>query len=154
MKTSDTLSKDKTSVESIALKYGLFTALGLTSFFLFMYVIGLSDIIELRSLNFFILITMLWLAIKAYMKDHPGNVYMQTLGLGVMTTAIGVIPFAIFIFIYLQVDTEFMTYIVENEMFGQYLNPYILGFLIAFEGCLSGFFISFALMQYLKRKNV
>lgn len=146
--------KDKTSKEYIAVKYGLITFGGLVAYFLIMKIVGLVHVVELRSLNFIIMITGVWLAFKEYKKSHPkGLGYFDGLGLGIQTTAISVIPFALFIFFYLQLNPAFMELIKANEMFGYQLNPYLLAFLIAFEGSLSGFFIAFALMQYMKRKT-
>ncbi|MDN5201422.1 DUF4199 domain-containing protein [Fulvivirgaceae bacterium BMA10] len=152
MKTLKILT-DKHSMEGIAFKYGLLTFGGLLVFFLIMKFVGLVHIVELRSLNFLIMITGVWFALKTYEKEHSGEmIYFRGLGLGALTTVFAVIPFALFLFIYLQFDQGFMLMIRQHEMFGQYLNPYIVSFLIAFEGSLSGFFIAFTLMQYMKKK--
>ena len=146
--------KDKSSIEYIAVKYGLMTFGGLVAYFLLMKVIGLVHIVELRSLNFLIMVTGVWLAFREYKKYHnEGLAYFNGLGLGIRTTVVSVIPFALFIFFYLQLDPVFMETIRANEMFGYHLNPYLLAFLIAFEGSLSGFFIAYTLMQYMKRKS-
>ncbi len=145
--------KDKTSEEYLAVKYGLLTFLGLVAYFLLMKLIGLVHVVELRSLNFIIMVTGVWLAFRQYKKTHKkGLAYFNGLGLGIKTTVISVVPFALFIFFYLQLNPSFMQVIKENEMFGYQLNPYLLAFLIAFEGSLSGFFIAFTLMQYMKGK--
>ncbi len=144
---------DKTSKSYLAVKFGLSTFLGLVAYFLLMKLVGLVHVVELRSLNFIIMVTGVWLAFRQYNKIHkPGLTYFNALGLGIQTTAFSVIPFALFIFCYLQFNPSFMQVIKENEMFGYQLNPYLLSFLIAFEGCLSGFFIAYTLMQYMKGK--
>jgi len=144
------MASNNLSVEKVAIKYGLIIFLSLVLYFLFMKLIGLFEIHELRGLNFFILIAGIWKALTYYKKK--GNLeFFEGIGLGSLTALIGVIPFAIFIFFYLQVDSQFLANIKEHESFGQYLNPYILAFLIAFEGGISGVLVSFGMMQYLKK---
>jgi len=140
------------SFEKIAVKYGVLTLIGLVGYFLVMKIFGLVDIIELRALNFVILTFGVWSALKEFLKQTGDEVvYLRSLALGVFVSLIAVAPFAVFILFYMQFDAAFMQHVIENEMFGQYLNPFIVGFLIFFEGMLSGFFIAFTLMQYLKK---
>lgn len=142
---------EKSLIQIIALKFGMIILFFLIGFFFLMKLIGLVHIVELRSLNFFIMVAGVWLAIKAYKKDQPNGIaYMDGLGLGIRTILYAVIPFALFILIYLSVDTSFMESIRLNEMFGAYLNPFVLSFLIAFEGAISGFFIAYTILQYEK----
>jgi hypothetical protein len=144
------MASNNLSVEKVAIKYGLIIFLSLVLYFFFMKLIGLFEIHELRGLNFFIMIAGIWKALTYYKKK--GNLeFFEGIGLGSLTALIGVIPFAIFIFFYLQVDSQFLANIVAHESFGQYFNPYILAFLIAFEGGISGVFVSFGMMQYLKK---
>jgi len=147
--------KRNISIENIAIRFGLLTAFGLITYFLIMNLVGLVYIVELRVFNFVILAYGVWLALKKYV-NHTGDeiVYLRSLILGVLTSLIAVAPFAIFIFIYMSTDVAFMQHIVENEIFGQYLNPYIVSFLIFFEGMISGFFIAFTLMQYMKKSYI
>jgi len=95
------------------------------------------------------------LAFRNYSRITGSGInYFDGLGLGIKTTLVSVLPFALFIFIYLMIDGAFMETIRQKEMFGSYLNPFLLSFLIAFEGSLSGFFIAFVLMQYYKRRTI
>jgi len=151
---STTLSTSIT-IEKVAAKYGLLTFAGLSIYFLLMKFAGLFQITELRALNGVIMITGLWKALNYYKNNSISKLlYLEGLGLGTMTAMIAVIPFAAFIIIYLVIDTEFMAMLKVQEDFGQYLNPYILGSLIAFEGIFSGAIISFGMMQYLKKDTM
>ena len=150
---STSLSKLVT-VEKVALKYGLLTFLGLTIYFLLMRFAGLFQIIELRYLNGLFMVVAIWKALKFYKKNSQSELtYFEGLGLGTMTAVVAAVPFGLFVLFYLLIDSDFMAFLVANEMFGQYLNPPVLGFLIAFEGLVSGVMISFILMQYLKRQQ-
>jgi len=144
--------KNDSNFDKIAIKYGLLTFLGLIAYFLIMKLVGLVHIVELRVLNLFILSYGVWFAIKQYLKISGNSfVYLQTLALGVFVSLVAVLPFAIFIFFFMSWDANFMQMIITTEWFGQYMNPYIISFLIFFEGMISGFFIAYTLMQYMKK---
>ena len=139
-------------LELTALKYGLLTAAGLIAYFLLMKVVGLVQIVELRMLNLFILIAGVGFAIREYKRRSDDEMdYLQGFGIGMLTSAVSVIPFALFIFAYLNFfDPAFMETIRQEEPFGQYLNPYMAAVAIFFEGMGSGLILSFIIMQYMK----
>lgn len=147
------MSSRNLSVEKVAIKYGLIIFLSLVLYFLFMKLVGLFEIHELRGLNFFILFGGVWQALTYY-KKKAGLDYFEGIGLGSLTALIGVVPFAVFIFFYLHADTQFMANIMATEVYGEYMNPYILAFLIAFEGGITGVLVSFGMMQYLKKSRM
>ena len=141
--------KNKPSIQYVTIKNGLFTFLGLVSFFLLMKMAGLAHIVELRCLNFPIMVTGIWLALHRYKKSHnkaPSPVH--TLALGIKTTIIAMVLFAFFIFIYLKFDPTLLEHIRTRILFGYHLNHRSLALLVAGEGLLSGFFISYTLRQY------
>ena len=77
--------------------------------------------------------------------------YLEGFGIGMFTSLIGVITFAVFMLFYLTlIDPAFMDVIREKSMFGSYLNPFIASFTIVIEGLGSGLMITFTLMQYFK----
>lgn len=142
------------SIEALAIRYGLYTTAGLIIYFLLMKLFGLVHVVELRALNLFVLLSGIILALRTFKRQQGTIDYLQGIGLGLMTSAIGVVAFALFVFIYLQIDSDLMKAIVQNESFGEYLNPYILAFVVALEGTASGFIATFVIMQYLKRSHL
>jgi len=143
------------SIEKIAFRYGMLTLAGLLVYFFLMKFIGLIQVHELRALNLLILIGGISLALKKYREvSQTAPIYFQGLGLGILVSVFAVIPFGVFIFFYLVMDHQFLLYLQEHEAFGQYLNPYILSFLVAFEGIASGAMVSFGLMQYYKKSHI
>lgn len=44
--------------------------------------------------------------------------------------------------------------IKENEPFGRYLNPFIVTFMIIFEGMISGLLASYISLQYLRPSHL
>lgn len=146
----------KNFIEESALKFGILMALALTAFFFFMKAIGLVEILELRGLNIIILFSFALLAIKNYKNKHNFQVtYFKGFGIGILTSMIGALLFSVFIFFYVNtLQPDFMTYIKNNEPFGQYLNPYLVAVTIFFEGTASGFLASYAIMQYHKTSHL
>ncbi|MEQ9285389.1 MAG: hypothetical protein RIG77_00690 [Cyclobacteriaceae bacterium] len=143
------------TLENVAIKYGLYTFIGLVAFFLFMKFAGLFQITELRGLNFFIMVAGIWKALTYYKLNSRTHLsYLEGLGLGTLTGMVAVIPFAAFIMSYLLVDKQFMAMLIEREPFGEYLNPYNVSVLIALEGIFSGAMVAFGMMQYLKKKQI
>lgn len=140
------------NIEHTSLRYGLYTMGGLILYFLSMRLIGLHQIVELRAFNLIIMVFGVVYAINNFRKNHSGPfTYFKGIGLGTLTVSISVLGFALFLFIYLSfIDTAFLTYIKTNEPFGEYLNPFVIAAVIILEGCISGYFVAFTTMQYLK----
>ena len=130
--------------------YGIRIAVGLTLYFLVMRLSGLAHIVELRLLNLIILVAGIYLALKKFRKAYQHINYFRALITGVTTAAIGSCIFAVFLFVYMQVDTSMMNYIIEKEPMGRYLNPYIASFIVALEGVFSGLLATFVLINYME----
>ena len=146
---------DRFTIEKTAEKYGMFTAIGLIALFFIMKLLGIVHVIELRALNFFVLATGVVMALKYFSKTKPESfTYLKGLGLGVLTGIIGSVLFGLFVFIYTNfLDPAFMQSIVENEPFGRYLNPYIVGVAVSIEGIASALILAFIVMNYMDTKE-
>ena len=135
--------------------YGLRIAAGLIGFFLIMKLVGLGHIVELRVLNLIILSLGIYYALKNFRRVHSDRLnYFRGLITGVSTAAVGSLVFALFLFVYMKLDTAMMQSIIENEPMGRYLNPYMGAFIVALEGVFSGFFVTFLLMNYVPSDEV
>jgi uncharacterized membrane protein HdeD (DUF308 family) len=135
--------------------YGLRIALGLIFYFLIMQMVGLSHHVELRLLNLLILVAGVYAALKKFKKTHHESLnYFRALITGVATGAIGSLVFALFFFTYMQMDSDLMKSIVENEPMGHFLNPYMITFVIALEGVFSGLLVTFILINYIHTDEV
>jgi hypothetical protein len=142
---------ERITIEKTAEKYGLFTAIGLIVLFFIMKLVGIVHIIELRALNIFVLAAGVIVALRYFSKvKHKSFTYLKGLGLGVLTCIIASVLFGLFVFVYTNfIDPPFMQEIVENEPFGQYLNPYIAGVAVVVEGIASGLILTFIVMNYM-----
>ena len=145
---------ENTTIEKIALRYGILTAIALVLFFFFMKGIGLIEQYELRTLNVVILFSGIYFANRKYRKTNAADTYLGGIGVGLFTSALALILFSAFVVIYLASNTSFMETLQSHEYVGRYLNPYIAGFVIFLEGTISGLLVSFTLMQYYKRSRL
>jgi hypothetical protein len=135
--------------------YGVRIAGGLILFFLVMKFSGLSHHPELRLLNLFILVAGVYYALKKFKKVHEDRLnYFRALITGVATASVGSVIFAMFLFIYMQVDPGLMEAIRANEPMGRFLNPYIASFIVALEGVFSGLLVTFILINYVSTDEV
>ncbi len=131
--------------------YGGLTALALIVFFFIMYAAGLIHHLELRSLNFFIMLAGVYLAMKQYRRTHAGHLhYFRGMSVGAATSAIASIAFAIFTLLYLKIDPGLMATIIERAPMGRYMNEYIASFAIALEGLFSGLSITYLLLNFVE----
>lgn len=160
MKTEKIIHKDleskiTTYEHSLCNRTGILIALSLIGFFVAMVFVGLSEVLWLRYVNFAILLTGLVAAFKIYSKKvaSEGIHYFDGLRIGARITLTAMIPFALFIGIYLRIDTGFMDYVRQSAEFGDYLSPASAAAGVAFEGIVSGFLTSFCLMQYFKSRS-
>ena len=135
--------------------YGLKTAAGLIGFFVFMQLIGLSHHVELRLLNLFIIVAGIYFALKKFKSSHDDHMnYFRGLIVGVATGAVASVVFAVFLFIYMKLDSSLLASIQENEPMGHYLNEYMSAFIVALEGVFSGMLVTFLLINYIDTDEV
>src|SRR5262249_40588876 len=119
---------------NIPFSYGVKIAAGLIGFFLLMSVFNLAKIVELRLFNLVILVAGVYFALKKFKETHGDSInYFRALIVGVSTSAIASGIFALVMFFYMQLNSSFMQWIINNEPMGRYLNPYIIAFIVALE---------------------
>lgn len=135
--------------------YGIKIAAGLILYFMVMKFIGLGHHVELRLLNLFILVAGIYYGLKKFKETHTDHMnYFRGLVTGVAIGSVGSLLFALFLFIYMQLDASMMKSIVENEPMGRYLNPYIASFIVALEGVFSALLVTFVLINWLDTDDV
>lgn len=135
--------------------YGTVIAIGLIVYFFLMYAFGLVHVIELRLLNLVIMLGGVYYALKQFSRTHEGHLnYFRALATGVATSTIGSSTFAVFLFLYLKADHNFMQSVIDNEPMGIYLNEYIAAFMVMLEGVFSGLFITFVLLNWINTDKV
>jgi len=144
-----------TNPNRIPQNYGIKIAGGLIAYFLIMNFIGLGHHVELRLLNLAIQTAGVYFALKKFKETHGENLnYFRALITGVATAAIGSGIFALFMFVYMQLDASLMRSVIENEPMGRYLNAYMASFIVALEGVFSGLLVTFVVINYVQTDEV
>lgn len=140
----------------IAFRYGPFMFAGFLLYFFIMKALNLSEQYNFRIFNGVIHLALIFLAIRKYRQEFPGdfNVLSGTAA-GIVTSMVGVIPFAIFQLIYLNLDTAFMQYLQGNvSMIGEYLTPYTAALIVLMEGFAVSFVGSYIIVRILFAEKV
>lgn len=157
MRTTDistaTVEERATSVNKISIKSGIAVLGGLLVYFFAMAAAGLLEVVELRVFNFVFLLGGILYSINK-IKNKRGSEfnYFEGLAAGFITTLYAIIPFAIFVFVYLwKINPSFMQYIQDSIPLGKHLNPALAANTVLIEGIISGAIMSFIAMQYFKK---
>ncbi len=121
---------------TISIKMGLWMLLGFILFFLLMYITGFGYHIELVFFYVVIQVLCIYRAIRAYYALHPKSTHNNLWGVaeGMVTSAVGIIGFAIFITIVLVFSPSLMHEMRIDSVLGPSLNPYTAGLIILTEG--------------------
>ncbi len=121
-------------------------------FFIDMKVAGWHQILTLRFFNFIFIAGAVLLAFFLYRKkyDYRGIRYLTGIKMGIHITLLGSLLFALFMGIYLSVDTHFMGHVQRFAEFGEYLTPVRAAGGIFIESFATGAILTFSFMQLFK----
>lgn len=145
----------KKTIEYNGLLGGLLILIGLIGFFYLMTALGFQHNLNLRAFNILIMATGVYYSINSIKKSNADFSYLKGIATGLLAAASASLLFAIFTFVNLKfIDPAFLTAIIENEPFGDYLNAFKISFIIIIEGFGSGFLLTFGIMQWLKKSIV
>jgi hypothetical protein len=138
---------------SVALKYGVFTALTLIGYFLILKIMGFHTNPWLRMFNGPIVAYAIYASIKHF--KHVNNAdfsYTNGFKTGMLTGILATFIFAIFMSIYLfHLDVAFKNALLENWFTDVKFGGGILIFIILIEGLSSTTVLTLTFMQLLKK---
>ncbi|MCR9099129.1 MAG: DUF4199 domain-containing protein [bacterium] len=123
-------------MNKIAIKYGLLLLASFVGLFLLMHEVIQIRNYNLRILNGFAHIGLLYMAIRRYRRENPETVnnYVSGVVAGMYASIIGVLPFTAFVMFYLIGDNTFMNYIQDTIPIGKYFNPFTASLFVFTEG--------------------
>ncbi len=123
-------------MNKIAIKYGILLLISFVGLFLFMHEVVQMRNYNLRILNGFAHLGLLYFAIRRYRRENPDTInnYVSGVVMGMYASVIGVLPFTIFLMFYLIGDSTFMNYIQDTIPIGKYLNPFTTSLFVFTEG--------------------
>src|SRR5688572_17786772 len=129
--------------------YGTFIALGLIAYFVISCAAGIVHIVELRLLNFPIIVAGVYFALCQYARTHEVHLnYFRGLVTGIATSTIGTLTFVLFLYAIFMIDKELYQTVVKEGPMGIHQNVYLATFAVAIEGVFSGFMASYIIMNY------
>jgi hypothetical protein len=142
------------SIFSLCAETGALVFCGFMGYFLVMRAIGLHEVFMLRYLNAFFLMAGIALAMYSYKNSMKENVdYKKGLQMGMFITLVAVLPFAVFIFLYLNIDDGFLNLVEKDVQLREFVTPATVAGFICLEGVCSGSIITFIVMQYFRKKH-
>lgn len=139
-------------MKHIAFRYGLWMFLGFTGFFLIMHLLNLSQNYYLRVFNGIIHVGFLWFALRAWLREHPepSDDYTSGVVVGMFTSLVGVIPFTIFMVLFLAYNPSFLASIQSQSPIGEYFTPVTASLFILVEGIAVSLILSYILVRFLE----
>jgi len=146
---------NSTKLVPLIIRYSGLTSLALLAYFLLMKVLNLTTIVELRYLNFFIMLLGIRFFILRLKRENNDKLeYLQSLGYGFVVAVFSSLFFSAFMFTYLAyIDHGMLQNIQANQPFGNYLTPGSAAIVLILEGVSSGAIISFALAQLMGKET-
>lgn len=147
MRTAD----KNVSIGRIGLRSGLFTAVFLIIYFLFMRSLGLTGNAFAWGFNFIILYAGINFCYRYYrVRTDPNVEYLPGMLLGTEVTFVSVIVFSLFLYVYFSsVNPGLVNSLGSNVLFmSDVVTPMRAAAATFIEGLSSGVVISFAMMQY------
>jgi drug/metabolite transporter (DMT)-like permease len=141
------------SVSGLCNSAGIIACVCMIIYFFIMSAFKLEEILALRAVNFIFLLGGIILALYTYSKIIKDKIdYFTGLKMGIWVTFMAVIPFALFMAIYLMYDDYLMDIIKQSTRMGEYVNPFTIFGAICAEGISSGAIIAFIIMQFFKKE--
>lgn len=139
-------------MKNIALRYGLWMFLGFTGFFLLMHLLQLSQNYYLRVFNGIIHIGFLWMALRTWYRTQtgPSDDYTSGVVVGMATSLAGVVPFTIFMVLFLALNPAFLANIQAQSPIGHYFTPVMASIFILVEGISIGLILSYIMVRLLE----
>ncbi len=136
-------------MRTIALKYGLAMFGCFSLYFLIMQALELSDNYYFRVFNVLIHVVVISFAISKYKRQFPADFnYMSGVTVGVLTSLAGVIPFAVFIFVFLHKSPDLMEALVaRSDSLAPYMNPTTAALVVLLEGVAVSLVGSYIIMR-------
>ena len=137
--------------KDIIIKYGIIMFIGFLGFFILMKFLSLVSNTNLRVLNGFIHLPLVYLAISEYKnRVSPEKfTYLSGTMVGVKASLIGVGAFAIYQMVFLYLDEGMMAFILGNAFEGaeNYLTPFTISLYLFLEGMIASMLVSYIAMR-------
>jgi hypothetical protein len=132
------------------LLHALLAAVCYIIFFLIMRAVNLLHVTELRFVNYAIFGFAGYMALKE-LRKHISLNYFQDFGAAFLTGIVSFFFLAVFLYIYLHIDSGFSEYLTSHVVNGMSSTPSEISIILFFEGSAMSAIVTLCIMQYFKR---
>ena len=122
-------------------RYGFYLAISLVAIFMLMKALVLNGSIAYRIIDIAIIYFFVGRSLHFYHLHSvdDGQRNFRKIGLGIITSFFGSFLFALFLLIYLSLmDEGYLNFLKETLPMGEYLNPFLIAFVVLIEGVAIG----------------
>ena len=149
------MASSNVSYQNIAVKYGILVGIVYIVYFILMWAIGVSEIVELSFISGLFLVIGIVIAISNYKKVRRGGIrYLEGFGIGATVGAVSSAILALFLMIFLStLDAEYLAQLQASSLFPEGLSMFLLFVLTILYGTIPGALIAFIAMQWFKREE-
>lgn len=149
------MASSNVTYQNISVKYGIMVGIAHIVFFLLMWALGLTHIVELSFISGLFLIIGIVVAISTFKKLKNGMIdYFQGLGIGATVGVVSSAILALFLMIFVNfLDTVYLESLQASSLFPESLSKLSLFVLTIVYGTVPGLFIAFIAMQWYKRPD-
>jgi hypothetical protein len=146
------MASSNITYQKVSLKYGIIVGIVHIVYFLLMWVLGLTDVIELSFISGLFLIIGIVVAISSFKKAKNGMIeYFQGLGIGATVGVVSAVIVAIFLMIFVSIlDADYLESLQASSLFPESLSKLSLFVLTIVYGTVPGLLIAFIAMQWFK----
>ena len=149
------MASSSITYQKVSIKYGVIVGIVHMVYFLLMWALGLTNIVELSFFSGIFLVVGIVVAISNFKRAKNGVIeYFQGLGIGATVGVVSSVILAIFLMIFVSLmDTEYLESLQASALFPESLSQLSLFVITIVYGTVPGVIIGFIAMQWFKNPD-
>lgn len=149
------MASSNVTYQKVSIKYGIIVGVVHMIYFLLMWALGMTNIVELSFISGIFLVIGIVVAISSFKRARNGVIeYFQGLGIGATVGVVSSVLLAIFLMIFVSVlDTNYLESLQASSLFPESLSMLALFALTIVYGTVPGVIIAFIAMQWFKNPD-
>ncbi|MFD2512595.1 DUF4199 domain-containing protein [Pontibacter locisalis] len=149
------MASSNVTYQKVSIKYGIMVGIVHMIYFMLMWALGLTDVVELSFFSGIFLIIGIVMAIKSFKRAKNGVIaYFQGLGIGATVGAVSSALLALFLVVFVNVlETDYLESLQASALFPESLSILSLFVLTIVYGTVPGLLVAFIAMQWFKNPD-
>ncbi|WP_439882356.1 DUF4199 domain-containing protein [Pontibacter sp. MBLB2868] len=149
------MASSNVTYQKVSTKYGIIVGIVHMFYFLLMWALGLTNIVELSFISGIFLVIGIVMAISSFKRAKNGVIeYFQGLAIGATVGVVSSVILAIFLMIFVNLlDTHYLESLQASSLFPESLSKLSLFVLTIVYGTVPGVIIGFIAMQWYKNPD-